>query len=148
MPQIKKDKSVGVILFYRFPRSIKFLILKHRKGHWSFAKGHGNRGETLIETAKRELREEAGIGNVKFLSKKILIKETYFFKNKNKERIKKSVGYFIACAVRKNVRIDKKEITNYKWCTIKAAQKVITFKESRNTLKKANLIVLKKSVKK
>lgn len=148
MPQIKKDKSVGVILFYRFPRSLKFLILKHKKGHWSFAKGHRNKGETLIQTAKRELKEEAGISGVRFLSKKVLIRETYFFKNKNKEKVKKSVEYFIACSDKKNVKVDKKEITNYKWCSVKVSQKVITFRQSRNTLKKANSIVLKKLNKK
>lgn len=142
MPQIK-DKSIGVILYCKFPRSLKFLILKHRKGHWSFAKGHRNKKEKPIETAMRELHEEAGIDNVEFLSHKILLKESYFFLNKNKIRVKKSVDYFIAKSKTKRVKIDMKEIVNYKWCTPKAGAKLITFKESRKALSKANLIIIK-----
>ena len=145
MPVIR-DKSIGVILFCKFPRSLKFLILKHKKGHWSFAKGHRNKGETAIETAKRELHEEAGIDDVVFVSKKILIKENYIFLNKNKFIVKKEVSYFIAKAKSKKVKIDKKEIVNFKWCTAGAADKVITFKQSKKTLKKANKIILRKII--
>ncbi len=140
-----KDKSVGVVLFYKFPRSIKFLILKHKKGHWSFAKGHKNKGETEIRTAKRELLEEAGIDNVEFISKKVLLKENYIYISKNKDKIRKSVDYFIALSKSKKVKIDKKEIINYKWCTYKGAEKIITYKQSRKVLKKAVRLISKQS---
>lgn len=132
-----KDKSIGVILYYKFPRSLKFLILKHKKGHWSFAKGHRNKGETQLETAKRELHEEAGIDNVEFISKKILLKESYSFNNKSRDKVKKQVSYFIARSKTKKVKIDKREIINYRWCTVNAGEKLITYKESRKLLKKA-----------
>ncbi|MEO8447050.1 MAG: NUDIX domain-containing protein [bacterium] len=138
MAVIKKDKSIGIILFYAFPRSTKFLILKHRKGHWSFAKGHKDKGETPIRTACRELLEEAGIDDIKFSSKKILFSESYVYSNRNKEKILKSVDYFLAESFTKKVKIDKKEITNYRWCTIKAAEKIITFNESKKLLRKAS----------
>ena len=139
-----KDKSVGVILYCNFPRSLKFLILKHKKGHWSFAKGHKDKGETAFETAKRELHEEAGIDDVEFLSKRILLYEEYTFVNKSKDIVKKEVRYFIARSKSKKVKIDNREITGYKWCTLNAAEKVITFRQSRKTLKKANKLISKK----
>lgn len=138
-----KDKSVGVILYCNFPRSLKFLILKHKKGHWSFAKGHKDKGETAFETAKRELHEEAGIDDVEFISKRILLNEEYTFVNKSKDIVKKEVRYFIARAKSKKVKIDNREITGYKWCTLNAAEKVITFRQSRKTLKKANKLISK-----
>ena len=138
-----KDKSVGVILFCKFPRSLKFLILKHKKGHWSFAKGHKDKGETAFETANRELHEEAGIDNVEFVSKSILLIEEYTFFNKYNDKVRKEVRYFIARSKTKKVKIDRREITGYKWCTLNAADKVITFRQSRKTLKKANKLILK-----
>jgi len=138
-----KDNSIGIILFFKFPRSLKYLVLKHRKGHWSFAKGHQDKGETIIETAKRELYEEAGIDEVEFISKKILVKESYIFINKNKVKVCKSVSYFIAGSKTMDVRIDKQEIINHKWCTVKAAEKIITFRESRSLLRKADRLVSK-----
>lgn len=142
MPQIK-DKSIGIIVYHRFPRSLKFLILKHRKGHWSFAKGHKDRGETAIETAKRELREETGIKKTEFLSKKVLLKERYIYKNKNKKSVIKSVDYFIAKTNSDIVAIDKNEITGYRWCTLNTGVKLITFNQSRKLLRKAYRLVLK-----
>ncbi len=57
----KKNHSVGIILFHRFPRKIMYLLLKQHQGHWGFPKGHIEKGERLIDTAVRELREETGI---------------------------------------------------------------------------------------
>ena len=127
---------------------MKFLILKHKKGHWSFAKGHRDEGESKIETARRELHEEAGVDDVEFLSTKILLKETYFFLNKKNIRVKKSVEYFIATLKSGSVKVDEKEITNYSWCTQAAAMKLITYNESRQTLIKANKLISKKSLQK
>lgn len=143
MPQTK-DKSIGVIVYHEFPRSIKFLILKHKKGHWSFAKGHSNKGESAFRTATRELYEETRIKKVEFISKKILLKEKYVFVNRKKIKVLKSVDYFIAESKNIKVKIDKKEITNYKWCTVKTGVKLITFSQSRNLLKRADRLLKKK----
>ena len=139
-----KDKSIGVVVYCKFPRSVKFLILKHKKGHWSFAKGHKEKDETALETAKRELHEEAGIDDVEFISKKVLLTENYVFYSKSKDKVKKEVRYFIARSKTRKVKIDKKEITGYKWCTLNAADRVISYKQSRRTLKKANSLISKK----
>ncbi len=141
-----KDKSIGVILYYKFPRSIKYLILKHKKGHWAFAKGHKSKGETFLQTAKRELHEETGIDEVEFLSNKILLSESYVIQDKNKDRVRKTVDYFIAKAKTKKIIIDKKEITNYRWCTSKQAEKIITYQQSKKVLKKANRLITKKLI--
>lgn len=143
LPRIK-DKSIGIILYHVFPRSLKFLIVKHKKGHWSFAKGHRDKGETSIQTAVRELYEETGIKNIKFISKKILLEEKYVFISKKKIKVLKSVEYFIAESKNIKVKIDKKEITNFKWSTVKTGVKLITFSQSRNLLKKADRLINKK----
>jgi len=145
LPAIK-DKAIGVILYYRFPRSVKYLIVKHRKGHWSFTKGHSEKGESAIRTAKRELHEEAGIDEIEFLLKKILLTEKYRFTTKNKNNVRKVVDYFIAESKTKKVNIDNKEIMNFKWCTLKGAEKVLTFKQSKKILKKASILINKKII--
>lgn len=39
----------------------KVLVIRHRKGEWVFPKGHVEDDERLVETALREVSEEAGV---------------------------------------------------------------------------------------
>ena len=136
-----KDYASGVILFYRFPNKIKYLLLKHRQGHWAFCKGHKKTGETKIDTAIRELREETGITKMTLLRKSILVRESYIMKNGYGVRKQKINDFFIAESKKRKVIIDRKEIINYRWCGFNAALSQITFNQSKIALKKANKIV-------
>jgi len=138
---LKNDYSIGVLIFRIFPRSIKYLVIKHNKGHWAFPKGHPDKKEKKIETALRELKEETGIKKINLLKKKVLIKEEYMFVDKKGVKNLKKVDYFIAGTNTKNIKIDYKEILSYRWCTFKTAIDLITFKESKDSLKTANKIV-------
>lgn len=146
MPLVK-DKAIGVIVYHEFPRSTKFLIVKHKKGHWSFCKGHREKGETPLQTAKRELHEEAGLNKIEFYSRKVELREKYNFPGKNKDKIRKVVDYFIAKSNTKKIKIDNREITDYKWSTLKAADRLLTFKQSKKIIKKASLLIKKKKIK-
>lgn len=145
--QPTKDKAIGVIVYFEFPRSTKYLIVKHKKGHWSFAKGHKEKDESSIQTARRELFEEAGIKEVEFLAKKILAREKYFFNDRNKSKVRKVVSYFIAKSGTSKIRIDNKEIINYKWCTLNAADRILTYKQSRKIIKKVDKLIKNKKSK-
>jgi len=139
---MKIDQSMGVIAFFKFPRSVKYLIIKHRKGHWSFPKGHSNKGETKIKAALRELKEETGITKIQLLKKSVMLQDIYKFTNVKGVKILKKVNYFIGEAKSKKIKIDRREVINYKWCTYKAGLERTTFDESKTILKKANKIVL------
>ena len=48
----------------------EFLLLLHKHGHyWSFPKGRKNKGESDLETARREIREETGIAYLTLLKR-------------------------------------------------------------------------------
>jgi 8-oxo-dGTP pyrophosphatase MutT (NUDIX family) len=131
---------VGIILFYNFPRSRKYLLVKQHQGHWGFPKGHIEKGEKLIETAIRELKEETGIKKIEFIKRKILLRDNYSFNNSN-AKIIKIVDYFIAESLVEKVKIDFDEIINYKWLTFGKSLERLTFKESSKILKQANKII-------
>ncbi|MCX6163667.1 MAG: NUDIX domain-containing protein [Ignavibacteriae bacterium] len=117
--------------------------MKHQKGHWSFPKGHADEGETKLEAALRELKEETGVSKIQLLKKRVLLREAYKFTNGKGVKILKKVNYFIAEAKNKKVNIDYKEVTNFKWCTFKAGLEKISFNESKSILKKADKIIRK-----
>ncbi|MCX8154710.1 MAG: NUDIX domain-containing protein [Candidatus Micrarchaeota archaeon] len=53
--------SAGIILM----KQNKILVLRNRKGHLDFPKGHIEEGESIIEAALREFREETGLDTEK-----------------------------------------------------------------------------------
>lgn len=128
---IKEDRSFGVVPLFKN----KFLLIQHQAGHWAFPKGHQEEGETREEAALRELNEEAGIECE--LLNLATVKEEYIFTDIDKKLCHKTVEYFIGKTKTSKVVIQKEEIADYKWATFKEALKRITFKEGRQTLKKA-----------
>ena len=59
---MRHEKSCGGLIYREHDGETQLLLLKHRcGGHWSFPKGHMEAGETEMETALREIREETGL---------------------------------------------------------------------------------------
>lgn len=143
-----KERSAGVIIFRKEGDKIWYLLLKYRamgkveKTYWGFPKGHIEKRETEIETAKREAREETGIEELEFIEG---FKETekYFFRYKD-ETIFKEVVYFLAETKTKKIKISFEHL-DYQWLPYKKALKVLSFKNAKEILKKANQFLQKKS---
>ncbi|HQY21515.1 MAG TPA: NUDIX domain-containing protein [Ignavibacteria bacterium] len=143
--ELKKDRSIGVIIFHLNNGEPEFLIIKHRQGHWSFAKGHKEKEESDYQTAIRELKEETGIKDANFISDKIELSEMYKFNSANNFKIEKSVDYFIAEVPTNEVNIDNMEILEYQWRNLCSGLELVTFAESKNILNKAYEIIINKN---
>lgn len=64
MPDLK---AAGAVCYLKDGKHTLFLILRSSKhGEWGPPKGHASVGETEVETAARELYEEAGIRRARF----------------------------------------------------------------------------------
>ncbi len=129
-----REISAGVILFRRTPQP-HYLLLHYESGHWDFPKGHIEAGEDARETARRELEEETGISQVRFLDG---YKQTlrYFFRQKG-IGIFKVVLYFLAETGQSEVTLSS-EHTGFDWLPYDAALARLTFKNSRDLLSKAH----------
>lgn len=149
---MRYEKSAGIILFFEdAEKNIEFLILKHRKGHWSFPKGHIEDGEDLKSAALREVKEETGIDNIEILGtttngkyEEFILSENYIIEN---TQVDKTNYYFIGEVKLTNndkfptVRIDEHEITDYRWCKYNDALNLITYNLAKELLKKAYEII-------
>ena len=65
---VSYEVSAGAVLFRRNRSGdLEFLLLQDRHRHWDFAKGHVEAGESLEDAARRETREETGIGDIRIV---------------------------------------------------------------------------------
>ena len=133
------EKSAGAVIFYRADKKIKYLLLHYQAGHWDFPKGNIEKEEKLEETTRREIKEETGLEDIKFIPGfKGSIK--YFYKLKGKN-IFKIVTFFLVKTKTKEVKISW-EHTGFKWLPYEEALEQLTFKNAKEILKKANDFLL------
>jgi len=132
------EKSAGAIIYLKEDGSNIYLIL-YRKAHdkykelWDFPRGLVE-NEKENETALREIHEETGITDAKILSG---FKETYtiFFRNET-GMVRKEIVLFLAETKTKLVTLSD-EHDDYKWSNHEEALKLLTHKNSKDALKKA-----------
>ncbi len=128
------ERSAGAVVFRKEDNIYYYLLLHHQAGHWAFPKGNIEKGEKLEETVVREIEEETGIKDIRFIEG---FKETikYFYKRDGKN-IFKTVVFFLAETKTKTVKISW-EHTDFEWLNFEKALERLTFQNARNVLKKA-----------
>ena len=127
MPQ---EFSVGVIVF----NGDKFLLLKYKRGHWGFVKGGAKPNETKEDVATREGREEAGLVDLFFL-KGFEEKEEYFYK-KDGQTVHKEVIYLLAETRMEYAKLSEEHV-GFDWFNYEDAMRRLSFKQTKDVLKKA-----------
>ena len=125
-----KEVSCWIIPLYQTPDGeFEVLLIKNKIGrHWSFPKGHVEKGESPIETAKRECKEETGLEFVTIDTK--IFSEQHSFPRKE-EMIEKHVHYFIGVTESNEVTIEPREIKEYMRLPLTEAKKQLTFYSDR-----------------
>ncbi len=130
MGWVIQDESFGIVPLSKEGGQWQVFLILHIAGrHWGFPKGHGNPGETALESAKRELKEETGL-EVISLVRDLPFIETYNFKRKNRP-VSKTVSYF-AAEVKGEVILQPEEIRDGRWFSFKEALRVLSFQEARS----------------
>lgn len=141
-------------MFRRNGKSLKFLLLHYKSGHWDFPKGHVEKGESDEETLRREVAEETGIENLEIIPR-FTRKVGYFYVAKGEEkkkrimekrgiRIKKQVVYYLVETLEEKIVISHEHI-DFRWLNFAQACQKITYKNSRNILISANKFIQRAS---
>ena len=124
--------SAGVILFRTHPRR-EYLILDYGS-HWDFPKGHIEPGEDPATTARRELEEETGIRDPRFLPG-YEQRMSYAYRRAG-ELMRKVVLYFLAETAAAEVVLSH-EHCGYVWASYDEALSRLTFPTAKDLLAKA-----------
>ena len=130
--------QVEAIIFRRNSSRIEYLLLKRlpeRNGFWQPVTGGLEEGETRKEALYREIEEETGITNLIRV-----IEGLHYFEfsdpNLNQEYI-----YGVEVPSTEEVVLDGKEHSEYRWCGIKDALQLLSWKENKEALEKLNTIL-------
>jgi 8-oxo-dGTP pyrophosphatase MutT (NUDIX family) len=116
----------------------KYLLLHYEAGHWDFVKGNVEPNESEQETVIRELREETGITDAKFIEN-FKEKIDYFYRRQG-TTIHKEVIFFLMETHTETVKISYEHV-GYIWLNYQQAMEKLTFKNARDVLKKAHKLM-------
>ena len=108
------EKSCGAIVYLKKGSETLYLMLHYEAGHWDFVKGNVEEGESDRETALRELKEETGIADARFLGG-FREKISYFYKRQG-ATVYKEVVFFLMEAKNMNVKLSFEHVA-FDWLT-------------------------------
>lgn len=145
-----KEKSAGAIIFREQEGKRYYLLLHYpginrKGGHWEFVKGHIEDNEPEEETIKREAEEETGIRDLKIIPGfkkyiKYFFRASYGLKGKARKKAPWVFKLVIFCLAETKTREIKlsPEHDSFLWLPYEQALKKITYKNSKELLKKAH----------
>lgn len=136
------ERSCGAVVYRIIHDELRFLLIKNkRSAHWGFPKGHVEPGETLEQTAIREVLEETGI-HIRILPD-FSYKSEYTIQGK----VEKSVVIFLAGTKDVQTIIQREEIDDYIWLAYDRAVEMLRFDNDKMILTNAkNFLVDRKIV--
>lgn len=138
-----REKSCGAVVFLKKDNETKFLLLNYAAGHWDFVKGNVEPNEAEKQTVTRELQEETGITDAKFIDG---FREPigYFYRRQGLT-VHKEVVFFIMETKTEQVQISFEHV-GFIWLDYKHAMEKLTFKNARDVLQKAHDFLKKQGI--
>ncbi len=137
---MQSEISCGAVVFRKEGEKILYLLLHYEKKHWDFPKGHVEKGESELETAVRETREETGITDLRFT--RSFREAIHYYFQIGRKTVHKEVLYFLGETRTQEVILSKEHI-GYVWLPYEEALGQITYENSKNVLRKANSFLKK-----
>lgn len=128
--------SAGGIVVRSMDAGPELVIGMRRREHgvtWTLPKGTPESGETIAETARREVREESGI-EVEIVERLPSIQYAFV---QYGARVHKTVHYFLMHPVGGDLSRHDHEFADVRWVTFNEAQHLLSFETERGLVSSA-----------
>lgn len=136
---MKYITSCGFVTYKQANGRNSYLIIRSLNGDVGFPKGHVEAGESEIETALRELKEETNVDVEVIPGFRCQIE----YEIPNSDGVIKRAVYFLGKCISDNVACQETEVTNAVFLPYEEAKKELTFNETKQILEKAEIFIEK-----
>ncbi len=126
------ERSAGAVVVRE--GEAKYLLLQYLPGYWDFVKGKIEGGEEEKTTVLRELEEETGIRDARFVQG--FREETSYIYKRARKTIYKEVVFYLVATNTGEVRISH-EHQSYAWLEYGEAHRRLTYGNAKTVLEKA-----------
>lgn len=133
-----REISAGGVVFTKRGDDLLILLIEDRHGKMTLAKGKQETGETLEETALREILEETGVQG-RLVAPIDTVQYTYIHPVAG-EVVQKEVHYYLVEAITAEITAQLEEINAVQWLTPHdswVAQQKRGYSNNQDVLKKA-----------
>lgn len=135
----KRHTSSGGVVYDVNEGHLEVILISHHnlrgKLIWCLPKGSVEEGETLKETALREVREETGITGE--LLEKIGQIQYWFYSRQEEAKIFKTVHFYLLKFLKGNTADHDNEVDEARWVTIENGLEMLAHRSERSILEKA-----------
>lgn len=128
------EKSCGAVVFTRVNGEIRYVLAQNLEGYYGFPKGHVEAGETEIETALREIREEVGLSPQLIEGFRTCDEHPI----PKKPGVIKQVVYFLAEYADQQIAFQKEELLSAPLVSYEEAMSLFVFEGSKRILTEAH----------
>lgn len=139
----RRETSAGGVVFRRAPGGFRFLLIKDPYKKWGLPKGHVDPGESLEETAAREVCEETGLKDL-VMCESLGVVDWHF---RFRDRLVHKFCHFFLFEAPTGSPVPQKEegISACRWFSFPDAMKKISYENARSILGQAGPIVSERS---
>lgn len=132
-----REYTAGGVVFRRSEDGVEILMIQDRLGRWTIPKGHVEEGESLEQTALREVAEETGLTRLRLGDK---LEKLHFFYRKEGKLIFMTTHVFLMEALGDTdtlSRGDSEGIVDVKWFDQKRALGLIEYRDTERLFRLA-----------
>ena len=125
--------SAGAVLYTVIDGERRYVLVREKNGSYGMPKGHVEAGETLAETALREIREETGVTAALHTQEPFTVDE-YPIAGGDIKR----VSWFVAHYTNQTPIADRTQVLGVLVLPVDAALRTLTYNSTREILRKVD----------
>ncbi len=132
-----REYTAGGVVFRHANDQLQILMIQDRLGRWTIPKGHVEPGESIEQTAVREVAEETGLTELRLGEK--LDKLHFFYRKEGKLIFMTTHVFLIEAGGDTNAVVpeDSEGIVDAKWFDYEEALKLIEYKDTERLFQMA-----------